>query len=295
VAAARPIRSMTGAGAAVSDGAAARFEAEARSVNHRFLKTTARASGRLPPLEGAIEDAVRSLVERGHVSVSVRCTVSTAEATRIDEAAFTVASERLKRLAESQRLPAPTVADVLAIPGVVDAAGDEEHAPERAAQALETVRAALAKMNSAREREGDALRREMTSLLDAVSRSTGHVARLAESVPSAAKARIESRLAELLGPTVSLDPTTVAREVALLADRTDVREEVARLQAHAAHAREILDEGGSVGRRLDFLVQEMHREANTIGSKCDDLEITRAVLAIKADVERLREQAQNVE
>jgi uncharacterized protein (TIGR00255 family) len=286
---------MTGAGTARTDGALGRFEAEARSVNHRFLKTSVRASGPLPSLDGAIEDVVRSAAERGHVSVSVRFSPATGAASRIDEAAFAAASARLKGLAMANGLSSPTVAEVLAVPGVLETSGDEEGSAARVEGALDAVRAALAKMNAAREREGEALRREASALLESIAKGARAVESRASAFPQAAKARLEARLAELLGPSVPLDAATVAREVALLADRADVREEVARLEAHVAHAREVLEQGGAVGRRLDFLVQEMHREANTVGSKCDDLEVTRVVLDLKTAVERLREQAQNLE
>jgi uncharacterized protein (TIGR00255 family) len=187
------------------------------------------------------------------------------------------------------------VEDCLSVPGVVQASADASAAAALTEQALASVRAALDRATASREREGEALRREMGRLLAEMSSHLSTVAAGAERFPAIVKARIEERLAALVGPSVPLDPAALAREAALLAERADAREEIARLEAHIEHARELLAAGGAVGRRLDFLAQEMNREANTVGSKCDDLEVTRAVLELKAGVERFREQAQNLE
>jgi uncharacterized protein (TIGR00255 family) len=292
-----PVRSMTGAGTAASDApAVGRVEAEARSVNHRFLKTTVRAFGPLPALEGVVEDLVRSRMERGHVSVSLRFVPAASGVSRIDERGFQAAASRLRSLATEAGLPEPTVAEVLAVPGVLaDPRGGDE-SEQVLAVARTAADRALQALQGSREREGEHLRREMLRLLDAIGTAAEGVERRAAEVPEAAKTRLEARLRELLrGNGVPVDPATLARECAVLADRSDIREELARLAAHVEHARTLLANGGALGRRLDFLVQEMHREANTIGSKSSDLAITRAVMDVKTHVERLREQAQNVE
>jgi uncharacterized protein (TIGR00255 family) len=296
--AAAAIRSMTGAGTAVVDDAAlGRFEAEARSVNHRFLKTTTRTSGPLPPLDAAIEDVVRARVQRGHVTTTVRFVPSTtASGARIDEVAFGAAAERLCVLAARHGLAAPTIADVLLVPGVLGDPRATEEVERVAARALQAVEGALGALEAAREREGSLLAAELRTLLDRIGAFAGEAHQRAKDVPAAARARLETRLRELLqGSGVELDPVQVTREVAVLADRADVREEIARLEAHVVHARHLLDEGGAVGRRLDFLVQELHREANTVTSKSGDLALTRAAVEIKTHVERLREQVQNLE
>jgi uncharacterized protein (TIGR00255 family) len=292
-----PVRSMTGAGtAAIDDPSLGRFEAEARSVNHRFLKTTSRAMGPLPPLDGALEDLVRSRVERGHVTVTVRWSPAATGLARVDDRAFEAAAERLSDLAARHGLAAPAVGEVLSVPGVVAEARSAEESANAATRATEAVGRALEEMEASRTREGEHLRQEMRALLDAIAGATDAIARCAAEVPDAQRKRLESRLQELLASTgVAVDPAQVVRECALLADRSDVREELARLGAHVDHARGLLAEGGALGRRLDFLVQEMHREANTIGSKSSDLDVTRAVMDLKTHVERLREQAQNVE
>jgi uncharacterized protein (TIGR00255 family) len=151
-------------------------------------------------------------------------------------------------------------------------------------------------MLQARRREGTHLEAEVRRLLEAIETNLAEVKARADEVPAAVKARLEARIEELLaGKGAPFEPAQLAREAALLADRADVREEISRLEGHIAHAREVLDGAGAVGRALDFLVQEMHREANTIASKSADLELSRNVVGMKADVERLREQVQNLE
>lgn len=290
---------MTGSGAFVHEHALGRFEAEARSVNHRFLKTTWRAQGPLPDLALEVEERVRARLTRGHVTLTLRFTPNrdARGAPALDATAFAAAAAELQGLARAAGLPAVTAADVLHVPGVLASAARTE--PEGAgvsAAALEAVDGALAALETARTREGQALSRELLTLLASVESAGRELATRAAEVPKAWQQRLRSRLDELLkGTGVALDPAALAREVAAMAERSDVREELTRLSAHVEHAREILARGGSVGRPLDFLAQELSREANTVGSKANDLALTRTVIALKADVERLREQVQNLE
>lgn len=288
---------MTGSGSAALEQAAGRFEAEVRAVNHRFLKTTVRTAGGLPPLDGAIEKKIKECVHRGHVTVHVR--LSSNEATpgvHVDPAAFTAVAQRLHELARDEKLAAPTLADIMRLPGVVaDAAADRD--PETlSAGALEALDQAVNAFQTAREREGRAMVAEMERLLASIRTTLEAATARAAELPDAYRVRLEGRIRELLeGTGVDPDPAQIVREAATLADRSDVREEIARLEAHLEHAQEVIDEGGPIGRRLDFLVQEMHREVNTIGSKAGDLAMARDVVEMKSDVERLREQVQNLE
>ena len=145
-----------------------------------------------------------------------------------------------------------------------------------------------------RENEGEALRRDITEKLDSMSASVKKVAELAPAVVEEYRKKLTARITELLGSAVA-DMSKVATEVALFADKCAVDEEISRLKAHIAAMRGYLEADGPIGRKLDFLVQEMNREANTIGSKANDLDITREVLSLKNDIEKIREQAQNVE
>jgi uncharacterized protein (TIGR00255 family) len=288
---------MTGAGSATVDTVLGRFEAEARSVNHRFLKATVRTSGLPGALDAPLEARVRRFVERGHVSAYVRFTPALdAAGAGVDAQAFARAARGLGDLARASGLPAPSVQDVLRLPGVLGEARPAVAAAEVETPAVEALDRALAGLVEARRREGAELLAETRRLLASVAAALAEVRDLAREVPALAKARLEGRLRELLaGSGTALDEGFVAREAALIADRADVREEIARLEAHLLHAGEVLDAGGTAGRKLDFLVQEMHREVNTIGSKCTELGLSRLVLAMKSDVEALREQVQNVE
>ena len=290
---------MTGSGTFTHVVPLGRFEAEARSVNHRFQRITWRPSGPLPDLSAEVEERARTRAGRGHVTLSVRY-VPAAEgrpAPTVDPAAFAAAAALLKRLAGSAGLPPPGVGDVLGFAGVAGSASrDEATDPALAAAVLAAVDGALDALQTARAREGAALAKECAALLASVETAAGALAARAGEVPAAWQQRLRARLDVLLqGSGAAVDPAALAREVAAMAERSDVREELTRLHAHVEHARTLLKDGGAVGRPLDFLVQELHREANTVGSKANDLALTRTVIALKADVERLREQVQNLE
>ncbi len=288
---------MTGSGSAVLEKAVGRFEAELRAVNHRFLKTTVRTAGGLPPLDGVIEKRVKERVHRGHVTVHVRLSSNdAAPGVQVDTGVFTAVAQRLHELARDEKLGPPTVSDVIRFPGVVaDATVNQD--PEALSEgALEALDLALEAFQAAREREGRAMVEEMGRLLGSIRTTLVAATTRAAELPDAYRERLQGRIRELLdGTGVDPDPAQIVREAASLADRSDVREEIARLEAHLEHAQEVIDEGGPIGRRLDFLVQEMHREVNTIGSKAGDLAMARDVVEMKSDVERLREQVQNLE
>jgi uncharacterized protein (TIGR00255 family) len=289
---------MTGSGTHVLDAPAGRIEVEARSVNHRFLKSSVRVDGPLPGINDVVEGALRDRIRRGHVTVFVRFRPGAVAdfAGRIHEESFAAAARHLRDLAAAHGVGTVTLADVLAMPGVLaDAsdAGDDDALRDAVAGA---VTAAVGELQSAREREGRAMTDEVERILSEVAGAVSRISELADSVPQAYRARLEKRIAELLeGTGHAPDDAQIARECALVADRADVREEIARLEAHVTHVRELLAAGGPVGRRLDFLVQELHREASTIASKSSDLALAQTVLDLRAGVERLREQVQNLE
>jgi uncharacterized protein (TIGR00255 family) len=146
-----------------------------------------------------------------------------------------------------------------------------------------------------RETEGSKLRDELADRLDAIESVTVKIEQVAPDASSMMRDRLTERLNSLLNGSVAVDETRIAQEVAVAAERADFTEEVVRLRAHVGHARECLDSADPVGKRLNFIVQEMHREANTVGSKGGDLGITESVLTLKEEIEKLREQVQNVE
>lgn len=293
-----PVRSMTGAGTFAVDTPLGRIEAEARSVNHRFLKTSVRAQGPFPPAAAVAEDVVKKHLGRGHVSIHLRLkpVASDAGDVRIDEAAFAAAAAKLRDLAEAHGLTAASARDVLGVPGVLGETRTEADDAALAKGMREALDGVVRALQAAREREGALMAAEVSGLLDQIAEAGETLAARAGEVPAAYHDRLKKRLDDLLKSSgVEPDPVQLARECASMAERSDVREEIARLEAHITHARELLAAGGAVGRRLDFLVQELHREANTVGSKANDLDLSRVVLDLRAAIERLREQVQNLE
>ena len=284
---------MTGYGRGVAEQDGRRATIEVRAVNHRFLDLKLRGSAVAPALEEQIATRVRASIERGAVTVSVHtATASPGAASRVDPVAARRAHDALATLAATLGLDGPDLALVLAQPGVVVAAEPAADEPEPpVAGALD---AALAQLDGMRASEGQALAAELRARLDELAALRSSIAALAAGVPALLGKRLAERVRRLLDDA-ELDPARLAQEVAILADRADITEELVRLASHLEQARALLAAPGAVGRRLDFIVQEIGRELNTIGSKSTSAEISAAVVDAKAVLEKVREQAQNVE
>ncbi len=290
------IRSMTGFGAGHGAAGGEELDVEVRSVNHKFCEVKVRAPRELAALELDAAKAVKERLARGGVEVSLRRPGSAGGlAPQVDVALAQSYARAFAEIAARTGLPGgPTLSDVIGAEGVVRL---EERAVDVAA-AREALRAALAGALDAlvamRAREGEALERDLSGRLAHVEELVGRVAAQVPAALAAHEARLTERVQEL-ARGVPLDPARVAQEIAILADRTDVTEEITRLRSHVGQVRALLASGEPAGRKLDFLVQEMHREVNTIGSKSQSAEIAAAVVEMKAEVERMREQVQNVE
>lgn len=294
------VRSMTGYGVAEVDAEGGRWWVEVRSTNHRFLEVTVR----LPTDLGALEERVRSevarRVHRGRVAVVVRDEGCRPRTVAVDvELArrYAQALEDLRRTLGLQ--DSLTLAALLSLPEVVRV---EETRPdvESAWQILHrTLERALDALVGMREQEGARLAEDLRERVARLEGWVEVVQRRTEGLPQAYAERLRGRVAALLrGLNVEAPPdeARLAMEVAAFADRCDVREELVRLRSHLQQARVLLEStDGAVGRKLEFLLQEMQREVNTVGSKAADLEVTRAVLEMKSELEALREQVQNVE
>lgn len=291
---------MTGFGRGVAEHAGMRATVDVRAVNHRFLDLKLRGAQIAPPVEEAIASRVRGAIERGAVSVSVHVARQGGPATRvtIDHAAAEAVHAELAALAQKLNLAPPDLALVLAQPGVVvseEAEADEGHVASQVAIALE---AALAQLDAMRRAEGTALATELRTRLGELAALRTQIAALAATLPQQLTKRLQDRVKRLLDDAEvdpALGPARMAQEIALLADRSDVTEELVRLASHLDQATALITGTGSVGRRLDFLVQEIGRELNTIGSKSSLTEISAAVVDAKAVLEKVREQVQNVE
>ena len=301
------IRSMTGYGRGEASGARLVVTAECKSLNHRTLDIAMRLPRSMSELELEARKLVQGALTRGRVEVSV----STASVVQSARHALSVDILQAKEYdAAARRLGAelgvpgePTLEWLLAQPGVLtreepSEAGHEatpdEALAEQGALLREALRRALAELVTRREAEGTALAAEMRALLAGLDVHVQSMVGRAPEAQARRAARLRERVQALLGGA-ALDEARVAQEIALLADRGDITEELARLRTHLAEFARHLDAGGAVGRPLDFLIQEINREVNTVGSKADDLELSQAAIAAKSALEKLREQVQNLE
>jgi uncharacterized protein (TIGR00255 family) len=290
------IRSMTGFGAGRGAAAGEELDVEIRSVNHKFCEVKIRLPREYAALEIEAAKLVKERLARGGVDVSIRRGAGAGGlAPRVDvqlaEAYARAFSDLQARLGLAN---GATLADILAADGVVrldERDVDLDAARSALRSALVSALDALVEM---RAREGAALARDLSSRLDTIEALAARVADLAPQAVEHHRARLEERVTEL-ARGIPLDPARLAQEVALLADRSDVAEELTRLASHVAQVRALLASDEPAGRKLDFLVQEMHREVNTTGSKSQSADIAAVIVALKAEVERMREQVQNVE
>jgi uncharacterized protein (TIGR00255 family) len=290
------MRSMTGYGHGAVERGEVHATVDLRSVNHRFLDLKLRG-GQLPAaVEDAIAARVRAAIERGSVAVAVHLRGGAPGGARIDGDAAVRAHRTLAELAARLAVPGPDLALVLAQPGVVTAA--EALDDGSAAAALAALDAALVQLDAMRAAEGAALAAEIARRLDELVALRAQIAGLAAGVPLQVARRLTERVRRLVddaGAGGAVDPGRLAQEIAVLAERADVTEELVRLTSHLDQARALLGATGAVGRRLEFLVQEIGRELNTIGAKAAAAEISTAIVDAKAALEKIREQVQNVE
>jgi uncharacterized protein (TIGR00255 family) len=289
--------SMTGYGRGEARGTRIALVAEARSLNHRFFEASVKLPRGLAGNEPDLRRLVQGRITRGRVDVTVtlRRTAAATPSVRTDVALGLAYARGARALGEAAGVPSEvSVADLLRLPGVVTVEEGEEEDGEGAVLLKTAAAEALDELCRMRQTEGAALARDLGSHIDAL----GAWVRAVDGLLPAALARIQTRLRDrvqaILGETPA-DPGRLAQEVATWAARSDVAEELARLGSHLAQFRALLAEGGAVGRQLDFLTQELHREVNTIASKADDAELVARVLEARTLVERIREQVQNVE
>lgn len=289
-------RSMTGFGVADGPIKGGRLQLEVRTVNHRHFSLQLRLPSDVQALEADIREALRRRLERGHLSVSGRWVVEPARPPLVR-----VNLDRAREIIGAlQELKA-----ALALPGELDLGfisrqpdvlifGERQDEPVSAAEVLPILERAVDAVVAMRDREGGALARELRRQLELI---TGHAAAVAGRAPErlvAERSRLRRSVSELLDGRAA-DENRLAQEIALLADRLDISEELTRLQTHVAAAEAALGENAPVGRRLGFLGQELLREINTIGSKASDAIIAQAVIEMKGELEKFREQVENIE
>ena len=290
------MRSMTGFGAAATEDDGFAVRVEVRSVNHRYLQIKSRLPHEMARLERDAEARVRERLSRGSVTLHVSATrTHQGEAVQLDETAARRLYRELKQLAAELETEPPTLGEILRLPGVVEAADDAGPLADLALRALGVVEQALDELVLMRDREGEAMARDLVQNAAALAELRTRIEGRMPEVVAYHHAALKKRLAELLDGTQPVADADLARELAVLADRTDIAEELTRLASHLEQLERLFASTKPVGRQLDFLVQELHREVNTIGSKCNDATVAHWVVEAKTCVERMREQVQNVE
>jgi uncharacterized protein (TIGR00255 family) len=267
------------------------------AVNHRFLQLKLRVPAEFGYLEPELEKLVRARVERGALTLAVFAAGSGGARTpHVDFAAAARLRQQLERLARDNGLePRLDLATLVGLPGVLSGEVDEAELEREGRDVLALSAQAVDALEQMRAREGEALARDLSRSADAIAALAARIAQRAPAAVAEQHASLRLRVAELLAERPAPSDADLARELALLADKSDVHEELARLESHIAQLRLLLGSDGPVGRQLDFLVQEFLREANTIGSKAGDASIAHLVVELKTWIERLREQVQNVE
>lgn len=288
------IRSMTGFGTANGAVGASRVSVEIRSVNHRFFNPSIRLPGELSRWEPEVREALRKKVARGHVSLSARLEGGESSASAIDETRFATYVTQLRDLQQRYGLDGGVqISDVLRLPEVLQ--GSTELEDSCGGQLVAVVESAADALNEAKGQEGDRLVAYLRERLDVVEDALNRINGRAPERIVAQRDKLRAATAELLGGA-GVDEQRLALEIALLAERLDVQEEISRFQSHIVAFRATLGDGKEpVGKRLGFLLQEMLRETNTTGSKANDVPILGDVVVIKEELERLREQVENLE
>jgi uncharacterized protein (TIGR00255 family) len=292
---------MTGYGEARYQSENLNLAIELRALNNRYLKVTLRAAEPYHLLEPEFEKVIRRTVRRGTVQVHMHCTRQYApQDFQINAVALRSYVNQLRPLCEELGLRNQgevLLAQALALPGVVAEPGNAAFEMEEEWPLLERVlEEAVGRLQAMRQEEGRAMAQELLQLRDHIA---GHLASIRERAPMVSVAyrdrlleRVRSLLAEL---DVKIDRSDLIKEVSIFAERSDIAEEVVRLSSHLDQFQEIMNETESTGRKLEFLTQEMFREANTIGSKAGEVEISRHVVEIKGTLEKIRELVQNIE
>jgi uncharacterized protein (TIGR00255 family) len=272
---------------------------EVRSVNNRYFKIVVKSPERFQPLEGEIERVVRESISRGTVNVLLRIDGMGGSLTnRLDPAVLKAYWQELNGLSSALgQAPPRDLGALLALPGVV-VEGDSTRTDPREAWPLieSSLRQALKKLREFRAAEGASMARDLQTNLQVVAAELDEIAAKAPAIVREFRDKLHERVRELLaGSEASVQPADLIREVSIFADRCDIGEEILRLRSHIEQFQAFMGEPQAQGRKLEFLTQEMVREANTIGSKANNVQVAHAVVEIKAAIERIREVVQNLE
>jgi uncharacterized protein (TIGR00255 family) len=289
---------MTGFGAAQAEIEGVEYAVEVRSVNNRYFKAATKLPEAWSAAEAEVEKLLRQKIHRGSVTIKVRMRIPDDKAAyRVNMAAMRSYIDQLKML-EMDADPTLRIdlGSLLQLPGVCEPPPMEDICQATHDGLIGLIGQALDQLIEMRRQEGRAVKAELLAQCDVVQANLAAVRQRAPEVVKDYHAKLQSRVSELMNAgRAGIDAEALAREVAVFAERCDITEEIARLAGHLAQFRQAMDSAEPAGRKLDFIAQEMLREANTIASKANDAEIPRAVVEIKTAVDRIKEQAANVE
>jgi len=291
------IRSMTGYGGAKGASGKIDISVEVKCVNNRYLDCTVKIPRVFVSFEEALKQVVQSRISRGKVDVFVTIDSSNADDVeiRLNRPLAEAYISALAAMTSEYGLSGGVSAvELTRFPDVLQAEKREADAEQLCAAISAVLGAALEGFDEMRAREGEKLCRDISARLDAIERLTVMAEEISPRSVAEYRKKLEARMQEIL-QTAGVDEARILAEAAIFADRVSINEETVRLRSHIAQLREMLDSGEPVGRKIDFLVQEFNREANTIGSKGNDAEMSRLVVDLKAEIEKIREQAQNIE
>lgn len=289
------MNSMTGYGKGVAESAGRKVGVEIKSVNHRFLDMNIKLPRTLGFAEDIIRSEVKGAVTRGHLDIYVNYERESGGKISMDEQLArdycTMAAKAAMKFSITNDL---SVSALFRMPEVVVVKEEDEDEEAVGNLVEQAVREALNGLSVMRAKEGEMLMRDFSEKLANISAFVDEVEKLAPVTVEEHKNRMRERITEMLGD-VAFDEARLMNEAAFFADKVAVDEEIARLRSHIAHFKDICAAGGALGKKLDFIVQEMNRETNTIGSKCSDSKIAQCVISAKCEIEKVREQVQNVE
>ncbi len=290
------MQSMTGYGRSRQALDGREMTVEIKTVNHRFLDINLRLSRGLLFLEDPIRKALSARLSRGHVDVfiSYRNAREDAREVTVDVPLAVAYAKAMGALRDAVGVPDDrSLTRIASLPDVLVIAEREEDQDAVLGLCVAALSQALDDLLVMRSDEGEALRRDISERLGAMASFVAQIAKRAPAIPTEYQAKLNVRIAELA--SMAVDPMRIAQEVAILADRAAIDEELVRLNSHVSQLQDALAAREPTGRKLDFLVQELNREVNTIGSKASDLTIASLVVAAKAEIEKIREQVQNIE
>lgn len=291
------MKSMTGYGRGVASGQDVEIICEIRSVNHRFLDISFRSPKIYSSFEPKLRKIVTESISRGKVEINISRNggKDAILATVLDEKLAESYYANLKQMKDLFNLAGEiTISDMLTLREViapVENEGEMEHEYELVSESLGV---ALAALDGMRRKEGETIWKDIQSRLESIKELSFQIEPLVDQVTKSAKEKLEKRVNELLG-AVDLDRERLAQEVAYMADKSDVTEELVRMRSHVDQFKEHALKGSPIGRKLDFLLQELHREVNTVSSKSSSTDISSVIVTAKAEVEKIREQTQNIE